>query len=364
MMNSSGSGQWRSRLSPRNIGVIYAWLGIIVIFWVIRPAYFPRLSTVDEVLNQNSVTGLIALAIVLPLAAGVFDLSVGITAGMAGMVTAWILANVTTNAVLAIAAGLAVALAAGAINSLVVVVLGIDSFIGTLATGSIYTAITISISADQPISKNVDGAFSTNISLRNIHGITVPVFYVLIIMLVVAFILEGTVFGRRIYAIGYEREVARLSGVKVASSQALSLMFCSLIAGIAGIAEAGILGAGSPDVGNSFLIPAYAAAFLGATQFRHGRFNPWGTVAAVLLLGTGDVGLLISSAPDWTTDVFQGAVLIVAVGLTSHRSGSLGAVLDRIRGTRGNSITKALLPQPDGDIRPPITVNAPDDSQG
>jgi ribose transport system permease protein len=363
-MNPPAARQWPSRLHPRNIGAIYAWIGIIVIFWVLKPAYFPRLSTVDEVLNQNSVTGLIALAIVLPLAAGVFDLSVGITAGMAGMVTAWILANVTTDPVIAIVAGLAVALVAGAINSFVVVVLGIDSFIGTLATSSIYTAITISISADQPISKNVDGTFSTNIALRNIHGITVPVIYMLIVMLIVAFILEGTVFGRQVYAIGFEREVARLSGVKVASSQATSLMFCALIAGVAGIAEAGVLGAGSPDVGNSFLIPAYAAAFLGATQFRHGRFNPWGTVAAVLLLGTGDVGLLLSSAPNWTQDVFQGAVLIVAVGMTSHRSGSLGAVLDRIRGSKGSSITAAVLAHPERDLRPPITVNAPDGSEG
>jgi ribose transport system permease protein len=274
----------------------------------------------------------------------------------------------------AILAGLAVALAAGAVNSFVVVVLGVDSFIGTLATSSIFTAITISVSADQPISQNVDGAFANNIALRNLHGVTIPVLYVLIVMLTVAFVLEKTVFGRNIYAIGFEREVARLSGVKVATSQSVSLMCCALIAGAAGITEAGVLGAGSPDVGSSFLIPAYAAAFLGATQFRRGRFNPWGTVVAVLLLGTGNVGLLISGAQIWTQDAFEGVVLIVAVGFTSHRSGSLGRVVDRLRQrTKRDSEPPPDLDSgevgdlgpssSDGGLSPPISLGALGESQ-
>jgi ribose transport system permease protein len=374
MTSRERTSRWISQLHPRNIGAIYAWIGIIIVFWAISPQYFPRLTTLEEVLNQNAVVGLVALAIVLPLAAGVFDLSVGITAGMAGMVTAWVLANVTTNMFFAILAGLAVALAAGAVNSFVVVVLGVDSFIGTLATSSIFTAITISVSADQPISQNVDGAFANNIALRNLHGVTIPVLYVLIVMLTVAFVLEKTVFGRNIYAIGFEREVARLSGVKVATSQSVSLMCCALIAGAAGITEAGVLGAGSPDVGSSFLIPAYAAAFLGATQFRRGRFNPWGTVVAVLLLGTGNVGLLISGAQIWTQDAFEGVVLIVAVGFTSHRSGSLGRVVDRLRQrTKRDSEPPPDLDSgevgdlgpssSDGGLSPPISLGALGESQ-
>jgi ribose transport system permease protein len=375
MTTSVRASRWISRVHPRNIGAVYAGLGIIVIFWAISPHYFPRVSTIDEILNQNAVIGLVALAIVLPLAAGVFDLSVGITAGLAGMVTAWTLANVTTSLPLAIMAGLAVALAAGAFNCLVVVVLGVNSFIGTLATSSIYTAITVSVSADEPISKHVNGNFSEDIALRNIHGITIPVFYVLIAMVVVAFLLEKTVFGRNIYAIGFEREVARLSGVKVATSQTMSLLFCSVLAGVAGITEAGVLGSGSPEVGTSFLIPAYAAAFLGATQFRRGRFNPWGTVVAVLLLGTGNVGLLISSAPSWTQDVFEGVVLIVAVGFNSHRSGSLSRIVDRFRlqtkpetgpptDLSSGEAGEAPAPPRTGDLRPPISLGASDELQG
>jgi ribose transport system permease protein len=151
-------------------------------------------------------------------------------------------------------------------------------------------------------------------------------------------------------------------------------MCCALIAGAAGITEAGVLGAGSPDVGTSFLIPAYASAFLGATQFRRGRFNPWGTVVAVLLLGTGNVGLLISGAQIWTQDAFEGVVLIVAVGFTSYRSGSLGRVVDRLRQRTNrdsepppdsvSGVVSDLGPSSnDGGLSPPISLGASGESQ-
>jgi ribose transport system permease protein len=92
---------------------------------------------------------------------------------------------------------------------------------------------------------------------------------------------------------------------------------CSGVLGsFAGIALAAQLGSADPTTGSEYLIPAFSAAFVGATQFRHGRFNPWGTVVAVLMIGTGSVGLLLAGTQQWMPQVFQGAVLIVAVGIT------------------------------------------------
>jgi ribose transport system permease protein len=137
-------------------------------------------------------------------------------------------------------------------------------------------------------------------------------------MLVLGYVMEWIPFGRHIYAIGFNQEVARLGGLRIFTCSAITLLASSLFAGLAGVAEAATIGAGSDTVGPSYLLPAFAAAFLGATQFRRGRFNPWGTVVAVLLLGTGDVGLLVVGAPAWSPDVFSGAMLIVAVSLTAH----------------------------------------------
>jgi ribose transport system permease protein len=109
--------------------------------------------------------------------------------------------------------------------------------------------------------------------------------------------------------------VTKLVGVSVARIRVLTLLSSGLVSALAGIALTARIEAADPSTGPSYLIPAFSAAFLGATQFRHGRFNPWGTLLAVLMLTTGSIGLLLVGAPQWSPQVFQGVVLIAAVGL-------------------------------------------------
>ncbi|MET0430564.1 MAG: hypothetical protein ABW026_18950, partial [Microvirga sp.] len=111
------------------------------------------------------------------------------------------------------------------------------------------------------------------------------------------------------------------------------------IAAFAGILESANLGNGDPTVGPSYLLPAFSAAFLGSTQFRGGRFNVWGTIVAVYVLATGVKGLQLAGAPIWIPDLFNGAALLLAVGLanfesTASRAGAIRRVLriDRRRG--------------------------------
>jgi ribose transport system permease protein len=159
------------------------------------------------------------------------------------------------------------------------------------------------VSGNEIIVGKVSGNF-TKIASTDIAGVQLPVIYMLVAMLVLGFVLEQTVFGRRVYASGYGPEVSRLVGLRVGRIRTLSLLF------------SGLVGSADPSVGPEYLIPAFSAAFVGASQFRHGRFNPWGTVVAVLMIGTGSVGLLLAGTPSWTPQVFQGAVLIAAVGIT------------------------------------------------
>lgn len=301
-------------LSPRNIGAIYVWVLLIVIFAIWIPDLFLTQVTFKRVLNEYAITGIGALSVVLPLAAGVFDLSVGATIGLSGIVAGWMLVHTSLSPVIAVLAALGSGLAVGAVNSLIIVVLKIDSFIGTLASGSIITAITIGLSGDQILTGRTGGSFA-KISIENWGGIQLPVIYMLVLMLVIGFVLERTVFGRYAYATGYNAEVTTLVGVSVARIRTIALLSSGLMASIAGVALTARVEAADPNNGPTYLIPAFSAAFLGATQFRHGRFNPWGTVVSVLLLGTGSVGLLLAGAPQWTPQVFQGAVLIAAVSL-------------------------------------------------
>lgn len=93
-------------------------------------------------------------------------------------------------------------------------------------------------------------------------------------------------------------------------------MISAAISGLAGVIITARVNSGSPEAGPSYLLPAFAAVFLGATQFRHGRFNVWGAIVAVLLLGTGEVGLSLAEAPTWAPNVFQGIVLIASMAIT------------------------------------------------
>lgn len=304
-----------ARLSFRNIGAVYVWIVLILIFTIWKPSIFPTAQTAKSILNQYAITGLAALSVVMPLAAGIFDLSIGSTIGFAGVFVGWSLNTLKLPPTAAILLTLVAGLTIGLFNSLVVVRMRIDSFIGTLATGSIIAALTIWVSGDQIITGKLSGSFS-DFASASLGGVQLPVLYMLVAMLALGYVLEQTVFGRQTYAAGYGPDVARLIGVRVARLRTISLVFSGLLGSFAGIALAAQLGSADPTTGAEYLIPAFSAVFVGATQFRHGRFNPWGTVVAVLMIGTGSVGLLMAGTQEWMPQVFQGAVLIVAVGIT------------------------------------------------
>lgn len=344
-------GKLRSRMGPRTIGAIYLWILMIAVFSGMSPHVFPDYGTVKEVLNEYAIEGLVALGLLMPLASGLYDLSIGAIVGLSGITSAWFLAHVSVNPVLAGLVGIGAALAIGLLNVVVVLVMRVDSFIGTLATQSVASALVLGISGGNTIAINATGSFSAWLGVKNVFGLTLPVALLILTVLFLAYLLETTVFGREMYATGYDPEVARLSGIGVFRLRALSLVVSALLCGIAGIAETAALGSGSPSVGPAYLLPAFAAVFLGATQFRYGRFNPWGTAVAVLLLGTGAVGLVVVGAPTWVPDIFEGVVLFVAVALTSTSAqggiNPLRSLRERIRRSREEDAkTEVVLPMP------------------
>ncbi len=306
----------RHYISFRNIGVVYVWAAIIVLFSIWAPDTFPTWQTVQTVLNQNAIAGLVALALVVPLSAGVFDLSVGSALGLCNVIVAWLLVDQGMPIGIAIAVTVAVGLLIGLTNGLVVVGGRIDSFIATLATGSLMAAATSLVSKDQAIiGPEVGGSFG-EIATSGIGGIGMPVFLMLAVAAALWFLLNYTVTGRRIYATGFNETGARLTGIRTRRLSFGSLVVSGGVAGIGGILLASQVSSGSPEIGPPYLLDAFAAAFLGATQFG-GRFNAWGTVIAVLLLGTGKAGLILVGAPVWAPSMFTGTVLLFALFLTN-----------------------------------------------
>jgi ribose transport system permease protein len=312
---SGAASRWVSLLAFDKVGAVYVWLAIIVVFSVWVPDTFPNVTTAKQILNSNAITGLAALSVTIPLAARVFDLSFALNMTLCGVAVAHFVVD-GVPLLLAVLLGVLIGLAVGLINATVVVGMKIDSFIATLATGSLIQALITMVTNDTPISDaKLAGGFA-KIGQTTVGGITLPVFYFAVVAIGIWYLLEHTATGRRLYAVGFNPDAARLAGVKVARLQFLALVTSGVLAGAAGIVLASILGGGSPTAGTPYLLPGFAAVFLGATQLKNGRFNAGGTLIAVLLLGTGTTGLGLANAPQWSGALFVGIVLIAALTVT------------------------------------------------
>ena len=162
----------------------------------------------------------------------------------------------------------------GVINGIVVVVMRIDSLIGTLATGSLMAAFITFTTQDIPInSPKLGGAFS-DIGQTAIGGVSLSVLYCFVIAFAMWYYLEHTASGRRLYATGFNVDAARLAGIRVNRLRFGSLVTSGVVAGFAGIVLASTTASGTPDAGNDYLLPGFAAVFLGATQLKAGASTP------------------------------------------------------------------------------------------
>jgi ribose transport system permease protein len=351
----SATSRWASVLAFDKVGAVYVWLAIIVVFSIWVPETFPNVLTAKQILNSNAITALAALSVTIPLAARVFDLSFALNMTLCGVAVAHFVVD-GVPLVPALLLGVLIGLVVGLINAMVVVTMKIDSFIATLATGSLIQALITMVTNDTPISDaKLAGGFSS-IGQTTVGGITLPVLYVALVAVGIWYVLEHTATGRRLYAVGFNPDAARLAGVNVARLQFLALVTSGVLAGSAGIVLASILGGGSPTAGTPYLLPGFAAVFLGATQLKNGRFNAGGTLIAVLLLGTGTTGLGLANAPQWSGALFVGIVLIAALTVTglqrrttlAARPATLDVPADQADGTAIDT----TRPSKDGDVAP------------
>ena len=330
-------GRLTGALAVDRIGAVYVWLAIILVFTLWAPETFPNFGTAKQILNSNAITGLAALSITIPLAARVFDLSFAYVMTLTGVAVAHFIAKDGIPLVPALGLGLAIGLAVGFINAVVVVTMRIDSFIGTLATGSLIQALITMVTDDTPISDAKLGGGFAKIGQTTVGGLTLGVYYFAAVALVIWYLLEHTATGRRLYATGFNPDASRLGGVRVDRLRFLSLIASGGLAGFSGIVLASTLATGSPTGGTPYLLPGFAAVFLGATQLKQGRFNAGGTIIAVLLLGTGTTGLGLANAPQWSGSMFVGVVLIAALAVTGlqRRAGTVGRRRFRLRSSGG-----------------------------
>jgi ribose transport system permease protein len=206
------------------------------------------------------------------------------------------------------------------VNAFFIVYFRIPSLVVTLGTASLVSGIVLWLSRSSTIAGISEWLVDVVIGGQFL-GIAYAFYYALGAAVLLWYVLEYTPAGRRLLFVGRGREVARLNGIDVGRARVGALIASSLLAALAGILYAGVLGSADPFSGTNFLLPAFAAAFLGATSLIPGRFNPWGTFIAVYFLATGINGLSMLGIPLWVTNVFNGAALIVAVTLSQFARG-------------------------------------------
>ena len=286
-----------------------------IIFSFTNSGSFPTLRNAQNVLGDNSILLVLALGSLIPLVVGEFDLSIGNGVGLCAVVLVVLTGQhhwpLFPAALVAIGAGLVL----GLVNGLLIGYGGISSFIVTLATGTFTLGMTQLLSNGQVLFSGIPQELA---AFAQGSFASIPYISVLAVALsVIAWLaLSKTILGRRLYATGLGREQAKLTGVNTRSLVLTAFLTSGFAASIGGIIVVGRVGAASPSIGPDYLLPALAAAFLGATVHTPGRFNVIGTIIAILFVGVGLNGLQLNGAAFWVQPAFQGAVLAGAVALS------------------------------------------------
>jgi ribose transport system permease protein len=295
---------------------LYVWALLILIFSLWVPDLFLTTNNARIIAGSQAITAMVAMGLIVPVACGAFDLSIAGTLGVSVCTVIWFQAN-HHGWGLGILVALLVGIAVGLVNALIVVKLHVDSFIGTLGMSSILLAGTEWITGGGQIANGVSPTF-TAIGQNQVWGLPLPVFYMVALAIVLWWLLEYTPAGRYLYGIGGNPQAARLAGIRVGRITTNAFVLSGLVAAFSGVVLAAQLGSASPDVGGPYLLPAFSAVFLGATQVFPGRVNVPGTLIAIFLLATGVKGLQLAGAPAYINDLFNGAALIIAVALAAR----------------------------------------------
>lgn len=300
--------------------LLLVWLVLIVGFSIAMPDSFLRWGNFSILFASYAPAALLALAIIIPLTSGDFDLAVGATMTLSSCLIAvlnvWVGLSIEVAILLAILSGLAV----GLFHALFIVYFRIHSLVVTLGSTSLISGIVQWFTNSSTIG-GIDNALIMAVVGGRLFGVPYAFYYAFGAAIVLWYVFDFTPLGRRLLFVGRGREVARLNGIAVERVRVGSLVASSVVASLAGVLYAGVLGSADPYSGLNYLLPAFAAAFLGSTTIMPGRFNPWGTIVAVYFLGTGITGLTMFGIPLWVTNVFNGGALIVAVTISQLTRG-------------------------------------------
>lgn len=303
------------RLTAERVALVIAWALVVVVFGALKPDTFLTWSNFSGMFGSQAVLVVLTCALLIPLTAGDYDLSITGTLQLSQMMIGVLNAQHGWSLAIVLPLCLITGAVIGLVNSGFAVRLGVDSFIVTLGMGTFLSGIVLLIGNATTISGIAQPLLDWT-AVHRLFGIPLEFYYGLLLVVLLWYMAEYTALGRRVLFVGQSRSVSRLSGLRVGHLRTTAFVSSGVIAAGSGILYAGTTGAADPTSGAAFLLPAFAAAFLGATSIFPGRFNPWGSFVAVYFLVTGITGLTLMGAQSWVQNVFYGGALVIAVTLS------------------------------------------------
>ena len=255
--------------------LLLVWVLLIAAFSIAMPGSFLRWGNFAILFASYAPAALLALAIIIPLTSGDYDLAVGATMTLSSCLIAvlnvWHGVPIELCIVLALLSGVAI----GLFHALFIVYFRIPSLVVTLGSTSLMSGIVQWFTNSSTIG-GIDNALIMAVVGGRFLGVPYAFYYALGAAIVMGYVFDFTPIGRRLLFVGRGREVARLNGIAVERVRVGALVMSSVVAAAAGVLYAGVLGSADPYSGLTYLLPAFAAAFLGSTTIMPGRFNPLG----------------------------------------------------------------------------------------
>src|SRR6202022_4628914 len=295
---------------------------VIILLLVIGAFVNPAFLTADNFINvaqESAALGAVMVAETLILLTGKFDLSLQATYGLAPMVGAWLIVSkdgqglgTNWNPFLGIAIVLLVGLVIGAVNGFLVIKLGFNAFIFTLAMLILLAGIQVGIVSGRTV-YHLPSEF-IYLGSQYLFGVPVSVWVTGLIFLLSALFLRYHRVGRAIYAIGGNTEAARAAGIQVDRIRIGVFIVASLLAALAGLMTAGQVVAGTAGQGNNLIFQVFAAAVIGGISLDGGRGRMVGALTGVILLALVTNILILSQVQTFWIDAANGLIIRTALG--------------------------------------------------
>jgi ribose/xylose/arabinose/galactoside ABC-type transport system permease subunit len=296
--------------------IVYGLIVVLAIYASLLSPNFLTDRNIVNVLRTAAFLGTVAIGETLVIISGGIDLSVGSVIKLAVLISAILMDGKPENIAVAVAATLAMGAVVGLINGLLITIVRIAPFIVTLGAYSILRGVSYTVTT-KPVGRAAPGF----LHLYDLTVGPVPLLVIFLGVLIVAgiFVLRRTGFGRYIYAIGGNEQVARLSGIRVDRVKIGVYMLCSALAALTGLLYLARSGVGDPVTGEGAELQAITAVILGGTSLFGGQGGLIGTLGGVLLMGLTNNVLVLLNVSSWYQELIQGLVIIGAVALYKQR---------------------------------------------